>query len=360
MMRATRLGLICATLVLLLLTSCGGIGPSTVARDRFGYTDAISESWKRHMLLNMVKIRYADAPVFLDVASVINQYSLEGEVELGANWTSGLLGDSQNVGVRGKYADRPTITYQPLMGEKFTRSLMTPIPPSTILSFMQSGWRVDMLFRVCLQAVNGIYNRSGGRIPPQPADPDFYRLVGSLRIIQKSRASGIRIHKTEDKKQTTVLFFRKRDVDPEIAAERETIRELLGLNPALQEFKVVYGSLPKDDTEIAILSRSMLEILTELASYIDVPETHVTEQRALPTVAEDTAIAAGVPPLIRVRSDSEEPDDAFVAIRYRDHWFWIDDRDFMSKRMFTFLMFLFSLAETGAPQQAPVLTIPAG
>ncbi len=36
MMSATRLGLICATLVLLLLTSCGGIGPSTVARDRFG------------------------------------------------------------------------------------------------------------------------------------------------------------------------------------------------------------------------------------------------------------------------------------------------------------------------------------
>jgi hypothetical protein len=37
----------------------------------------MSESWKRQMLLNMVKIRYMDARVFLDVASVIYQYSVE-------------------------------------------------------------------------------------------------------------------------------------------------------------------------------------------------------------------------------------------------------------------------------------------
>jgi hypothetical protein len=40
----------------------------TVARDRFDYITAISDSWKSQMLLNLVKIRYGDAPVFLDVA----------------------------------------------------------------------------------------------------------------------------------------------------------------------------------------------------------------------------------------------------------------------------------------------------
>ncbi len=61
----------------LLLSGCAGIGPGTVTRDRFDYTTAISESWKAQMLLNMVKTRYADAPIFLDVASVINQYAVE-------------------------------------------------------------------------------------------------------------------------------------------------------------------------------------------------------------------------------------------------------------------------------------------
>ncbi len=56
------------------LSGCSGIGPGTVLRDRFDYTAAISDSWKDEMLLNLVKIRYGDAPVFLDVASVISQY----------------------------------------------------------------------------------------------------------------------------------------------------------------------------------------------------------------------------------------------------------------------------------------------
>ena len=32
------------------------------------------------MLLNLVKLRYGDAPVFLDMSSVINQYTVEASV----------------------------------------------------------------------------------------------------------------------------------------------------------------------------------------------------------------------------------------------------------------------------------------
>jgi hypothetical protein len=46
-------------------------------------------------------------------------------------------------------------------------------------------------------------------------------------------------------------------------------------------------------------------------------------------------------------------------VRYRDRWFWIDDRDASSKRVFAFLMLMFSLTETGTAQSAPVLTVPA-
>ncbi|MCD6174426.1 MAG: hypothetical protein J7K65_01490 [Planctomycetes bacterium] len=63
---------------------------------------------------------------------------------------------------------------------------------------------------------------------------------------------------------------------------------------------------------------------------------------------------------MRVQSTKEAPTDAFVTVQYRGYWFWIDDKDFQSKKVFSFLMFLFSLAETGTPPQAPVLTIPAG
>jgi hypothetical protein len=360
MVRTSKLKLIFVTFALLRLTGCAGIGPGTVARDRFGYADAISDSWKRQMLLNLVKMRYADAPVFLDVSSVINQYALETEVQGTLAWNAFLPEPSQNVGGRGRYSDRPTITYQPLMGEKFTRSLMTPIRTGAILSLVQAGWRADMVFRIGVQSVNGIYNRIGGRLEAKPADPDFYRLTASLHKIQESMGVGMRIQETPDKKQTTVMFFRKEDIDPDIQAEIDAAKKLLGLNPDRQEFRVVYGALPADDQEIAILSRSMLEILLELGSYIEVPAAHVAEQRVTPNIADDADIAAGVEPLLRVLSTTEKPADAYVTVRYRDHWFWLDDRDLKSKRMFSFLMFLFSLAETGPPERAPVLTIPTG
>jgi hypothetical protein len=68
----------------------------------------------------------------------------------------------------------------------------------------------------------------------------------------------------------------------------------------------------------------------------------------------------GVDSPLRVRFGGERPESAFVAARYRDRWFWIDDRDFHSKRTFTFLMILFSLTESGEGQGVPLVTIPAG
>ena len=64
--------------------------------------------------------------------------------------------------------------------------------------------------------------------------------------------------------------------------------------------------------------------------------------------------------LIKIHSAADRPENEFTAVRYRDHWFWIDDRDFKSKRTFTFLMILFSLMETGGREGLPLVTIPAG
>lgn len=135
------------------LAGCAGIGPSTIDRDRFDYVTAISESWKRQTLLNLVKTRYLDAPVFMDIASVINQYSLESEINAGFNWADL---NTQSIGGRTTWGDRPTITYNPLMGEKFSRSLLMPIPIPAVLLLVQSGYPVDAIMRICIQTMNGL------------------------------------------------------------------------------------------------------------------------------------------------------------------------------------------------------------
>ena len=134
------------------------------------------------------------------------------------------------------------------------------------------------------------------------------------------------------------------------------IGSLLGLKPGLQEAKVGYGLIQKDDTEIAMLTRSMLQIMVQLATQVNVPQEHVAEGRTIPSLAWDDENAD----VISINNSKEKPEDAFVAVHYRNHWFYIDDRDLKSKTTFTFLMILFSVTETGGKEGLPLVTIPAG
>jgi hypothetical protein len=48
------------------------------------------------------------------------------------------------------------------------------------------------------------------------------------------------------------------------------------------EFQVVYGSVAASDTQISILSRSILEVLVDLSSFITLPEAHVADWGSRP------------------------------------------------------------------------------
>jgi len=69
-----------AILIGFLLVGCTSIGPKSVPRDRFDYNQGISDSWKEQTLLNIVKLRYADMPLFVEVASIVSGYTLERSV----------------------------------------------------------------------------------------------------------------------------------------------------------------------------------------------------------------------------------------------------------------------------------------
>jgi hypothetical protein len=347
--------------ILTTLMGCMTIGPHTMGRDRFDYAAAVSDSWKDQMLVNMVKLRYGDTPAFLEVASVISQYGVQSEIDFGLLWADPVttaLTNTRSVGGAVRYLERPTITYSPLTGEKFARSFMTPIPPAAILSLIQANYPVDLVLRLSVHSINGIRNRFGGSARARPADPEFYLLVEKLRELQNAGVIGLRVEKNDDK-QATLLTIRGK-MSKAIEEDSLAVRKMLGLDPNAQEFSVAYASVSKNDREVAVLTRSILEIIVDLASYIEVPESHVEEKRVNPTQAEEVPPGVSLIPLIRIWSSQEKPADAFVGVPYHGYWFWIDDRDLPSKRMFSFVMFIFSLVETGGKEGAPIVTIPAG
>ena len=343
-----------ALLFIAVAAGCTGIGPPSIDRDRLDYVSAISESWKRQMLLNLLKTRYLDAPVFMEVASVINQYALESEIDLGFSWDSG---QSQSVGGLGKYTDRPTITYSPLMGEKFARSLLKPLPLAPILLLIQSEYPADKVLRICIQSINGIDNHRYRYLVDNNEDPGFDELLDLFRRVYEADGIAMRSRKTDTGAHLAIIFRPPPDAIAEKNLHR--LKTLLALDTEVNEFKVVHGKFMLDNTEIAILSRSMLQIMTAFASHIETPPTdpagfhmHKARQHSGP---KNNPLR----PWIDVRNGTSKPDAAFVAVHYRDHWFWIDDRDVHSRYMFNFLMVLFSFTERGKSEtDAPVITVP--
>jgi hypothetical protein len=340
------------SLVLLTLAGCASVSPGRINLDRMDYGQVIADSWKRQTLLNVVRMRYADAPVFLDVSSIINSYSVAGRANAGATLPNGPDRSVFNLGAESTWSNTPTVTYQPLLGERFTRSLLQPIPPSAVFQLMQGGWPVDVVLRTIVTSINGLHNDSLGI----GADIGFNQLIESMLRIQRAGALGIRVEARKEG-NAVVIVLRRGFADPGLAEDMRRVQQLLGLEDGLSEFEISYGLLPRSKREVALLSRSMLELMLELGFGIDLPAAHLSEGRVTP--GRRQADDAPYTPLARIRSGAEAPANTYAAVPYKDRWYWIEDTDIASKRTFTFLLILFSLAETGQGPVAPVVTVPS-
>jgi hypothetical protein len=354
---------IAALLACTSLCGCFSIGTTRLYEDQLGYSQALGDAEKSETLLNVVRIRYADTPVFLQATQVISGYQLQRNVTGGfeafpsASPSTFLTGAAS-----AQLQESPTFTFQPLSGEQFAQSFIRPLSPADLLPLVMSGMPIDVLFRLCVQSTNDLTNTMALAQTGSSGSPAFFLLLQDLRRLQIAGLLGVRLrhtggpagtHGKSDPGQVYLSIATTRDPDTlraVIAAKR-----LLGMPPSVSEAEVVYGRR-SERGQVAVLTRSMLGALGQLAIQIDIPPDDVARHRTLPSVGN---VGPEHRPVVIIHSGSAAPADVFTSAQYRGTWFWVAEDDFDSKLAFTVLQVLLALARTENTPGA-ILTIPAG
>lgn len=366
-MIADRISAILATaLIASAIGACSSIGPSTVPRDRSDYSAAIGDSWKQQTLLNIIKLRYGDFPIFMEIAQVIAGYQLQTTAAAGIsvqNYLTNAVNVPAAVGgtaaVGATYIDRPTVIYAPLTGTDFIKTLMTPVPPSAVLFLLQSGYPATVVMPLAVDSINGVANESKRAGMSRPGDPEFVRLVQLLYELQRANALQIRIERSKDNSETSIIGFPPINVTPDVAAKIAEVRRILHLTRLGQSHQVRFGGWSGKGDEIAMVTRSMLQVMVELGVLAQVPEADIAGGKATPGAESTQSPTSGQPPLLNIMSGAAPPPDAYAAVQYKGRWFWVANTDIRSKSIFSSVMLLFSISDVGVRTAAPVVTVPA-
>jgi uncharacterized protein YceK len=370
---ASDLLLALAVLGLLLLSGCTSLGSRTIPRDSFNYNEANAQSRNQQMLLNIVRLRYLDVPDFLNVSSVIASYTYEGDVGIARTRTDSqtdLVPETLTGRANLGYSERPTITYAPVAGEEFSRRMLKPIPVEIIFSLGQAGWPVDILLTITLQRINEVQNMGFGQVPsPGDVDTDkqfaeearkleeYQRTLELLLVLSREGAVEVQ-HNRGDESQLPYLHFAK-NTAPQIRALIDELKRILNLDPKFSVFRITSRTTERGNNEITIQSRSLLSIMSFLSRGIDIPAKDQADGRVV-NIPPDALkkIIERVP--LHILSSNKRPKDPYVAVKYRNDWFYIDHSDIRSKRTFATMLVLFNLAAPTGSTAAPLLTLPTG
>ncbi len=390
------------------LAAGGCVGPVAVRSTRLKYNESMRVTNDQQLLMNLVRLRYADSPIFIDLPNITSQFELAG-----GGSDPGPSGSQTNFGIVGLLGrDSPTLSYHPREGREIAKALLNPLS-ADLYSVVSAGARIEQLLWMTLNDINDVQNavRATTLVPRVPDDNAVFRrgiqlladiddrggaeigfstnedataasdsiptsqvgggdLLAAAKdgYVYRARGDG-RMTVSKRQRQLTLKIRRPFTQSPEM----KEMAEIFHLTPGLSRYKIDSELEPGAESSsplgvvagdtIYLNLRSILQIMTFLSKGVCVPEEHARDGIAPMTPGPDgrpfnwTTVTAGN---FFVASRKHRPRDAEVAVHYRGYWFFIPRQDVDSRSVLAILEILFALQESGETTGGPVLTLPAG
>lgn len=343
---------------LLVLGGCAVVGPASIRSGRQAYNEAVQQTTDQELLLNIVRLRYRDTPTFLQISGIATQMQLQNSFNASTGLGTGRA-DNFNLSNSALYAERPTISYRPVVGQAFIQQLLEPVTNDKLTLLYNAGWPVDTLFSLVVQSVNGLENAPGASGPTPELGPEFERFQNVTRALRDLQRAGLLNIGVGGQDITQIRI----DYDPQYQAPAVLVRRSLNLSQSEGSYQIDQATDSVDRNTIAIVARSLMSTMFFLAQGVDVPESDVTGGRVFTAQYADGqpvdwhAVTQG---LFRVHASYLRPEDPYVTVKYRGRWYSIGDDDLSSKTTFALLSQLFAMQSGNIRSAGPVLTLPVG
>ena len=412
---------VCGLLTAATTSGCA-FGPKVLEKSHGRYQESVRLVDEEQLLRNLVHLRYSELPFELNVSSIAAQYELNGSAEARPFFIAPNPSNSNiifktftsilpDLSVSG--ANRPTITMVPADNGDTVRRFLTPIPTEVLAFLSETSWPIEVVLRLWVERLNGVPNAVTASGPSRGVISDFLRFRRLTELMQNAQDRELVSVRNEPRETvvggpvpsatitaTAVVDAAKADmeyrpntdgktwslirkenklflrVNPP-AREMPELDEMLGimnLRPGELYYDIVVapGNVPDPltyprprSTELRITPRSTTQVYFYLSNGIEVPCEHVERGLVRPTTDADgkpldsRELTRG---LFEVRccTGLKPPATAYLAVKNRGYWYYIDDRDQASKSTLSLVLQLSRLDFGNQKPTGPILTLPVG
>lgn len=411
-----------AFVAMVILQGCT-VGPKLYKTSFTQYNDAVRNTLDEQMLANLVRMRYLESPIFLQVSSLNTSFSVGGNIGADGTFPSG-GSNSFGANIGGSYSENPTISFSMPESQAYYGRLLAPLSADQVTSLVLAGFDSELVFRTTVRGINGLKNLNAEFDSSLKEPLAHARFRETLSLIKKLRADGIidlelggketfwsspvTIDKSSDISQVLLLgaasYAMSNDAEivsypdgtwqthkyekhmalrfapsSETSKEAQQLKELLGLKPDHNNFSIVEAEMVNAEKargilgqspgaldpnvvwmEIGLRGRSMFEILQVASKEVQVPAEDIEKGKATAQQPQHLESQTNATDWLVIKSSKSMPSNSSLRIEYKGYWFYIDDTDLQSRETFAMLTAIYAVVGGTVPGAHPVLTLPVG